>query len=268
MKLIHTIRYSTLLGFISIISLAQNVGINTTNPQQKLEIAGTVNVIDTNIGTTGVKLVQPTIRIDGLNSTNNSTVFSGADTVNPLYVDANGNTITIKGVEAYNNTQPGTDAIITPVTLTANPSGVTANLVTVSFTLNQASIVNISSMLSANVKNSSGAELVDGRARLIGAGFYFTAKPAAETTIVLNSTTANESIPFTNFTSGSVSSQLKISPSLEMVLPAGNYTVALRGIVNGATPTGSPNFYPANQAIQVTFGGDSDDRMNVFVRPL
>jgi hypothetical protein len=257
--------YTLLFSCTSILYFAQNLGINTTSPQQKLEISGTVNVANPNIGVTGIQLVQPTIRIDGLNSTNNPNVFSAANIVNPLYVDANGNTFTIKGLETYNNTPPGTDVITTPYTLTANPSGITPDLISVSFTLKQASIVNISSMLSVNIKNSSGAELADGIVRLIGAGIYFTAKPASETTITLNSTTANESIPYTNFNTGSISSQLKFGPSLEMSLPAGNYTVALRGIVSGFAAKAG---FSANPTINVSFGGDTDDRMNVFVRPL
>lgn len=82
--------------FIGINSNAQvsGVGINKDNPQQTLHLGSQTG----------------TIRVDGLNSTNNSFNGGGVDKTYPLYVDHNGD-LTLK-VSAYQNSD-GSDAYTT-----------------------------------------------------------------------------------------------------------------------------------------------------------
>ncbi|MCK6606962.1 MAG: hypothetical protein L6Q46_01510 [Flavobacterium sp.] len=82
--------------FIGITSNAQvsGVGINKDNPQQTLHLGSQTG----------------TIRVDGLNSTNNSFNGGGVDKTYPLYVDHNGD-LTLK-VSAYQNSD-GSDAYTT-----------------------------------------------------------------------------------------------------------------------------------------------------------
>lgn len=82
--------------FIGISSHAQvsGVGINKDNPQQTLHLGSQTG----------------TIRVDGLNSTNNSFNGGGADKTYPVYVDHNGD-LTLK-VSAYQNSD-GSDAYTT-----------------------------------------------------------------------------------------------------------------------------------------------------------
>lgn len=239
-----------------------NVGINTDNPQQKLHVSGVKNVLSTNIGTTGIPLIAPTIRIDGLNSTGNPTVFNGVNTVNPLYVNSSGDTSVKKGNEKFSYSASQTDAITSTTTLnvTANQVyQVTGDLLTVSFTLTQRSMVFISSTISADVRNSSGGTLNDGNSRSIAALLIFTSAPASSG-INVNSAIMSDGFTFANRATGGSINTFKLSPSTEAVLPAGNYTLVLRAAAIGADQT-SDNF-------RVIFGGDTGDKLNVLAKPL
>lgn len=83
-----------LLGTFTGYSQVQGVGINEDNPQQTLHLGSQTG----------------TIRVDGLNSTNNSFNGGGVDQTYPLYVDHNGD-LTLK-VSAFQNSD-GADAYTT-----------------------------------------------------------------------------------------------------------------------------------------------------------
>lgn len=87
-------KYFLILFFGFLDSQAQNVGINTTTPQQALHLGS-------NTGT---------IRVDGLNSTNNAFNGGVAGQTYPLYVDSNGD-MTLR-VSAFQNSD-GSDAYTT-----------------------------------------------------------------------------------------------------------------------------------------------------------
>lgn len=88
MKKLYIMPLIILLNF-SLHAQVSGVGIDTSNPQQKLHIASPTG----------------TIRVDGLNSTNN--VYNGgeADQTYPVYVDSNGD-LTLK-TSAYQNSDGG-----------------------------------------------------------------------------------------------------------------------------------------------------------------
>ncbi|MBB6371096.1 hypothetical protein [Chryseobacterium shigense] len=234
-----------------------------TQPQEKLHVGGTSSIIDDNIGSTGTALISPTVRIDGLNITNNASAFTGADTTVPLYVDSNGDTSVKKGLETFGTyTLPGADAIAANATLNVAGNGTyasTPNLLSTSFTLKQRSVVYISSNLSANVQNSSGGTLSDGKARIIAAALAFTSAPASSGIDTSASYVVDEFV-FSNRSSNSVNSSFKLNPSCELVLPAGTYTIALSG-------RGAASGY-ASDAFRIVFGSGSGDKLNVLARPL
>lgn len=236
-----------------------NVGINTDNPQQKLHVSGTSAVLSSNIGTTSVKLVSPTIRVDGLNRTNNSSAFTAADTTSPLYMNNLGRSNVVKGSQLITNTTIGNDAITTAVQLNfpANTSGfqATTALQTVSFTLTQRSVVYITSSLSAEVTNTSNTVLNDANNKSIVATISFTTAPA--TTGLTSNFTLTDTAIYASGTTSSINT-FKLSPSGELVLPAGDYTLILRGATIGAL--GFP--------YRVFFGGGTGDKLNVFTKPL
>lgn len=87
-------KYFVILFFTFLYSQAQNVGVNTINPQQLLHLGS-------NTGT---------IRVDGLNTTNNNFNGGVAGQTYPVYVDNNGD-LTLK-VSAFQNSD-GSDAYTT-----------------------------------------------------------------------------------------------------------------------------------------------------------
>jgi len=241
----------------------QNVGIMTDKPTEKLHVSGKSSIIDDNIGTTGVPLISPTVRIDGLNMTNNPTIFS-TDTTAPLYVDSNGDTTVKKALETFGSyTQPGGDAITTSNTLNVLASGAyqrTGDLLTTSFTLQQRSVVYISSTLSADIQNASGGTITDGKNRAIAALIWFTAAAAASG-IDTSSSYMSDGLTFANRPSDSMNGSFKLNPSAELVLPAGSYTVVLRGAGIASLNTPGDNY-------RVIWGGGTGDKLNVLAKPL
>lgn len=240
-----------------------NVGISTENPQQKLHISGTSAILDNNIGTTGIPLISPTVRVDGLNRANNPTIFTSDDTTQPLYVNNLGQSNIVKGIEPISNTAVGDDAITTSVqlnypNLTTGEAAyrVTGALITASFTLSQRSVVYITSSLSAQITNTSNTVLNDTNHKTIVATITFTNAPAST-----GLTTSFALTDTTTYASGTASSinNFKLSPSGEVVLPPGDYTIILRGGTIGAIN---------RAAYRVFFGGQSGDKLNVFAKPL
>lgn len=260
-KNIHFLSTAAAL-FVSALYAAQagNVGINTNNPQQKLHVSGAKNVISTNVGTSGIPLIAPTVRIDGLNSANNTGVFATANTLNPFYVNANGEALVAKGETSYNYTAPGSDAITTPVSLTVTGNltyQLTAPLITTTFTLDRRSMVYISSTLSAEATTTAGNVITNGRAKALTGILQFTAAPTASG-IPLNSSYISDGTAFTNGAATGSLNNFKLSSTTETVLPAGTYTIVLLG---GGISGNGDNF-------QVIFGGGNGDKLNVFVKPL
>lgn len=241
---------------------SENVGINIDNPQQKLHVSGASTVLNSNIGTTGIKLISPTIRVDGLNITNNSSIFTAAETTNPLYVNNLGRSGVVNGSQLITNTTIGSDAIPTAVQLnypsTTGAYQLTTALLTVSFTLPQRSVVYITSSLSAEITDTStsNAILNDPNNKSVIAQVSFTSAPAS-TGLTSNFTLTDNAI-YANNTTSSINT-FKLSPSGELVLPAGDYTVILRGGTIGVA--GRP-------AYRVFFGGGTGDKLNVFTKPL
>nr|WP_315163475.1 hypothetical protein [uncultured Flavobacterium sp.] len=219
-----------LLVFISGYSQNEKTGIGTVNPQQALHVAGTSTSVDTAI--TGVKLVKPTIRIEGLNSTNNSAHLAadGTSSLKRVYANQSGDLLLINGtLEQPVIAQQFGDAIPTNE-LIGTGGGTFQNTVLKSqtFTLTQESVVYFSASFAALLRETvSGSPVTinDGRAKLYGAYYQFSAAPAGVST---TATFGNNKQTYANVSNG-VAGNFFLSPRAELVLPAGTYTVNLYG---------------------------------------
>ena len=129
------------------------VGINNINPQKDLHIGG----------------VNSTIRIDGLNTTNNGNNIA-ADPV-PVYVNNNGDLVTqpplIQSFMPLNLRNFTNEVSITSTT----GASVDRDLNTSTITLTQRSLVEYSYQFSVTITKADGTPLVDGAARLYRAWF-------------------------------------------------------------------------------------------------
>lgn len=132
--------YAVILFFAFQYSQAQNVGVNTTNPQQNLHLGS-------NTGT---------IKVDGLSSVNNDFNGGAAGQTYPVYVDSNGD-LTLK-VSAFQNSD-GSDAFTTEgingtvaiTTLQANDGYETVEMTSYTFTVGRTTTLEIKYSLSIEV---------------------------------------------------------------------------------------------------------------------
>ncbi|ASW75512.1 hypothetical protein IQ37_19145 [Chryseobacterium piperi] len=242
----------------------ENFGIMTNNPKEKLHVSGVSSISTSNIGNTGISLTKPTIRVDGLNIDNNPNIFTGSNTTSPLYVDHNGDTSVKKGMQICGTyTQPGEDAILTPTRLNIQANEtyqLTDNLLTTSFTLEQRSVIYISSILSATIQSPSGETITDGKNKALVAIISFTNAPASSG-ITLNSSYITDGFTYSNRTPSSMTETFRLNPTCEAVLPAGNYTIVLKGA--GIASRNSPN-----EDFTVIWGNGKSDKLNILARPL
>lgn len=230
-------------------------GINTLTPQQQLHIAGTSS--STQIGTSGINVVKPTIRIDGLNNTNNAALYSASPSlVQDVFITQNGDlVIGDNAPKVVVATALGTDEIPTAVTLNdaGTNAGATTVLKTYTFTLTQSSLVNFLGSISISVFNSSGGSLIDGVNRNYSAFFRFTTAPAG---VTVNQRFGNNGASYTNNIAGSSAGIMYMQPETSLVLPAGSYTVELAG-----------GIYGGSEAFRAIMGGGTD-MVSIVVLPL
>ncbi|MFN7043898.1 MAG: hypothetical protein ACK4M1_01780 [Flavobacterium sp.] len=163
-----TLLFYTFFGF----SQVQGVGINKDNPQQALHLGSQTG----------------TIRVDGLNSTNNTYNGGGVDQTYPVYVDHNGD-LTLK-VSAFQNSD-GADAYTTAalngtVEITAaqspNDGYETVEITSYTFTVGRITILEMKYSLSIEVFRNNTLTLVkDQHARNI-TNFFTIDTPTASLT--------------------------------------------------------------------------------------
>jgi len=261
MKRIYIFLLFAIICTINLYGQTNLTGINTTAPQQQLHVAGTTS--STQIGSTGVFLVKPTIRIDGLNNTNNSTLYTSSPSqIQSVSVTQNGDLILSADYPIpVVATSLGTDEITSLVTLNApgtnggnNPS-IEGALKTYTFTLTRTSMVHFLASVSVSVYNTAGATLIDGTDRAYHAVFKFTAAPAG---VAINVNFGQDGSSYVNSTNlGGVSGNMYVQPESYMVLPPGNYTLQLTGRIFG-------NDY----AFRAIFGQGSADMVSIIATPL
>ena len=239
--------YFLLLLPLCFFSSAQNVGINVTNPQQALHLGSSTG----------------TIRIDGLNDTNNIYNGGGFDKTFPLYVNNNGD-ITL-ALSTFVNSD-GTDAfvgttllpaasIIVPTSATLPNNGTRSVLILAyPITVTKNVVLEIKYNISFEVFRSTGVLLKNDRARRIS-NFYTVDAPVLLTTTPRNGQSAK--CYFTNDTSAGIvaaSGNMYNSTSTYVYLTAGAHIIRFYGEANtGVT----------NSQTLVNFGIGND---SVFMR--
>ncbi|MDC8004501.1 hypothetical protein POV27_10620 [Aureisphaera galaxeae] len=203
---------------------AQNVGINTTNPQQALHMAGT----------------SATIRVEGLDATNNS--YNGGDTepdgdltnnTYPLYVDDAGDfTLELKTiygseeVDAFDDTSLPTSTAT--LLATSSTGEVTVDVFTYSITVPRATVLEVKYGMSYDIfLDNTYAIITDNLARRI------------QTHVVVTGDTreyATASKSYSSGTSNSVAGPFYNSGTAYISLPsAGAYDITIQGRVSSNT---------------------------------
>lgn len=152
--------YILLFCFFSSITFAQvsGIGIGTSNPQQVLHLAGATG----------------TVKVDGLNATNNTFNGGGVDKTYPLYVDGNGD-LTL-ALATFQNSD-GTDALTTSTPLiattlteltTSTPAGVQRlQILPITVTVNRAAVLEIKYSISFDVLATAVTKIRDQYARRV-----------------------------------------------------------------------------------------------------
>ena len=198
---------SHFFGFFFLVfnlSLMAQVGIGTSNPEKELHISGT----------------NSTIRVDGLNQTNNANNSGTAST--PLGVNSDGDLIVLKKTRLIvDNRTPFT----TPVSVISTGSFTTSPIFTTTFTLTDDALIQVSSCLLFDILEADGDPLLsdlDGRS--YGTAIHINGtRYARDTRIIFGSDVAT--------ITGTFSSNL----STYIILPAGTHTLEIIGIAFAST---------------------------------
>ncbi len=213
------------------------VGIGTTNPQQDLHIAGN----------------SSTIRIEGLNSTNNVN-NNGID--NPVIkVNPDGDLILEPAVNAMTIDASDADTFMaTPVVLSDNIGELTSAVAyTANITLTKQTLVEITFWTACDLYNGDGTNTIeDGRVRLYGG---VVTHVGTGTDVVYS---ANN---YTNTTSiGTVTTGFfTIGGNGYINLPPGNHSFELLVFASGGENTNNGN----SDGYTVTFGANAYNRFQI-----
>jgi hypothetical protein len=226
------------------------VGIGTTNPQQKLHVSG----------------VGETIRIDGLNQTNNPTKHNGTNTV-PLHVNANGDLVLGQSPELALDINAGGSfmnppiRIETDVNTSTHDTFNTGELSRVSFTVSKTSLVEVNASVAVKIYDENDDVLTDNISRMYGIAAYIKPIGGTETrlfedaTSYSNGPTSNGLLALSspNYSVGFYN----VGGNTFVELDAGDYEIILYGYVGGSyrPPTLGILFGKYFQAA-VYFGGD------------
>lgn len=258
--------YSFLLSILVGITYAHGqTGINTKSPQQKLHVAGAST--SSPIGSTGISTITPTIRIDGLNNTNNSALYAAVPSlVQPVSATQDGDLVLSSDYAIpLVATTLGTDAL-TATSIEAPNADQSAekSLKTggYTFTLQQPSLVHFLASVSASVYQANSTTLItDGFPKSYHVHFRFLAVPVAVPPIATGTTPGanfgTDGNSYTNGNTGGATGDMYVEPEAYIVLPKGTYTVDLIARV-----------YGINYPFRGTFGAGAADMVSIIAIPL
>ena len=170
-----------ILGMTIGVNAFCQAGIDTLSPQQMLHVNGAPST-STAVGTTGKFLVTPTVRVGGLNQTNNpAQPASPAISTLPLYATVSGDLVIGSRGQRVVQSLAGANAIpVDSITVPSGTAGITVTLYTVTFTLNQPALVYFAAdvAFAFTTSPSSSASITDGQAKSAGLEFTFSSVPA------------------------------------------------------------------------------------------
>lgn len=256
MKKLYIMPLIILLNF-TLHAQVSGVGVGTTNPQQKLHLGSQTG----------------TIRVDGLNSTNNTFNGGGADQTYPVYADHNGD-LTLK-ISAFQNSD-GSDAYTTAaingtvaITTAQSPNDgyETVEITSYTFTVARNTTLEMKYSLSVEVfQNNLFAIIKDEYARNISNFFTIDTPTLTATTRRY----APSSKCYFNFNDPTIKPSGAVAPSLAVpdgstgfiynsgtsyiILTPGTHTLRFYGTVSSGS---------ANRATFVRFAGGPD---SIFLR--
>ncbi len=209
-----------LLGVLAIFVSNAQVGIGTTNPQETLHIAGSGS----------------TLRVEGLNNTNNANNLGGSSSYN-VVADSEGNL----GLGMPSGEISSDSNIPSPITVrtTANSGLNSAELYQKNFTLSQRALVVITYYVALDFESFDGtAKIDDGRAKVAHNYFYLGNGTTANTSKSYGMT----SVVYTNINCDTATGFIYNSRSMTIALEPGRYSVHLQGAVFGGDLTADASF--------------------------
>ncbi|MGC5744000.1 hypothetical protein [Chryseobacterium sp. NFX27] len=227
-------------------SLHSQVGVNTSNPTETLDINGLERI---RVLPADGSLNAIYTKSDGTKSLNKDQPFRAVKT---LVADDNGVVGSINWIPAQIpiilGGVDGIDVVTTASTISAvnGESTTTPVLATKTFTLSKKSIVTFSYNISAsNILRYNGGDLYDGTSKRVGAK------------LILNSTDLiNSGIPFTNSGQKYAFGVFYLNGNRSIVLNEGTYTVNLVGNVFA--------YQGDTVGIRATFGATPTDQLDIL----
>ena len=223
------------------------VGINTNNPQEELHIAG----------------AGSTVRIEGLNSTNNA--FNNGTDNSVVLVDANGNLVLQDRVDDFPvDASDATTFFAAPI-IVQNALGTVLSTVAhaETFTLTRETLIEVSFWTAVSISRFGGTLPTDGKPRLYGG--YVT---DGTSDIVYNSSSWTNGIMYNDLytNTGDVTTGFfTIGGNGFITLPAGTHTIQLIIFAGGgsAVTDDGTGFPRAAEGYQITFGANAFNRFQI-----
>lgn len=247
-----------LLGFaLSSMLVFSQVGIDTNNPQQQFHVSGTPAGPDAN----GV--VEPTIRVDGLNQTNNP---ANSGDLSPVYVNADGDIVLMDATTSsgygylVGDNLPNDDILTADAIVAIYRSGrppVVRNLGVYDFTLPTTCLVHFNKTITFNFAFNSTTTLSDGKPRFADTEWKISQAPD---NALLGKVIARDGVVFTSHDGSTQSGYLWATGSESIILPAGNYRIRLDARVYS-------NETLTNYDYMVQIGGGDFDEISIIAEP-
>ena len=228
------IKVLIIFSFACLANVYGQVGINTTDPQEALHIAGS----------------DGNVRVDGLNSSNNAKNLGGVNNYN-LMVDTNGDL----SLGLQSGLLSSVTKLVSPVVVqtTATAGLNAAELYQENFTLSQRALVVITYHVAIEFMSYDGlTKLNDGRAKIAHNYFYIGDGSTADTSKAYGMA----SNVYANYIDDAASNSVYNSRSEIISLNPGNYSIHMQGAVFGGGLTSGASF-------RGVFG--NDDRLDISV---